>query len=74
MTYTDFILILKVQAGKVVNSATTIDERPRLAKAPRKIPQGKCNIREAVSFDTGSSDAYRSNHLNLKSDKTKTPR
>ena len=74
MNYGDLILILNVQEGNVLNSATTIDERPKLASAPRRIPHGKCNILAAACFEAISSEAYRSNHRNLKSERTYTPR
>lgn len=62
--------MLNVQEGKVLNSATTIEESPKLARAPRRIPHGKCNIRVAACLEAISSEAYRSNHRNLKSERT----
>ena len=47
--------------------------RPKLANAPRIIPQGKFNIRTAACFDVISSDEYLSSQRNLKSDNTKVP-
>ena len=60
--------------GNVVKSAVTIAARPKLASAPRISPQGNNNMLAAACFETGSSYAYRSNHLNRKSERTNTPR
>ena len=71
--YEDFIRILKVHPGSALKSAFTIDISPKLANAPRSMPQGKWSMFDADCFDSISSEAYRSSHLNRKSDKTKTP-
>ena len=39
--YDDFVRILKVHPGSALKSALTIDISPKLANAPRNIPQGK---------------------------------
>lgn len=57
--------MVNVQDGRVLNSAATIEDSPRLARAPRRMPQGKCNNLEAACFEMMSSEAYRSSHLNL---------
>ena len=69
----DLRRILNVHPGSALKSAFTIDVRPRFASAPRRMPQGKCNMFDAACFEAMSSEAYRSSHLNRKSDKTKTP-
>jgi hypothetical protein len=49
--------IVNVQDGRVLNSAATIEDSPKLARAPRRIPQGKCNSLEAACFEMISSEA-----------------
>ena len=65
--------MLNEHDGKLLKSADTTHTSPKLAKAPRTIQQGKCNILAAASFDLMSSEAYLSNHLNFVSDNTNTP-
>ena len=65
--------MLNEHDGKLLKSAETTHTSPKFAKAPRTIPQGKCNILAAASFDLISSEAYLSSHLNLLSDNTNTP-
>jgi len=70
----DLIRILKVHAGRLLKSALTMANKPRLARAPLIIPHGTFNIFAAACLDVMSSEEYFSNHLNRRSVKTKTPR
>lgn len=64
---------MNVTPGRLLKSAFTMEAMPRLARAPLRMPQGKCNSRAAACLEAMSSEAYRSNHLNLLSDRTNTP-
>ena len=55
--YVAFILILNVHPGRALKSALTIQDNPKLARAPLTIPQGKCSIFDAACFVAISSDA-----------------
>ena len=57
LSYASFIRILNVQPGSALKSALTMDVRPKFAKAPLRIPQGKWSIFDAACFDTMSSEA-----------------
>ena len=52
-----FILILNVHPGRALKSALTIQDNPKLARAPLTIPQGKWSIFDAACFVAISSDA-----------------
>ena len=41
LSYASFIRMLNVQPGSALKSALTIDVSPKLARAPRRMPQGK---------------------------------
>lgn len=55
--YEDFTLMLNVQPGSALKSAFTMHVNPKLARAPLRIPQGKCNIFDAACFVAISSEA-----------------
>lgn len=69
----DLTRMLNVQPGKLLKSAFTIARTPKLAKAPRMIPQGTLSIFAAACFEAISSEEYFSSQRNRKSVRTNTP-